>query len=170
MREILHNQHIQHQEDRRLLVSRGKELESTRPFLDKTDAYSFADIKSMIESLNSEIHQLAAYMSDTLTDKGERAEITDEEANHAMKRAKRYIDDLILAHLMRRDADDVRQNGFLQVAFQAVLLFECTNYLRLWDLDPAENKMLRELYARVQQTSELHVYYIFVKYSYSLRL
>ncbi|KAK0434131.1 hypothetical protein EV421DRAFT_2023179 [Armillaria borealis] len=152
MREILHNQQIQHQEDRRLLDSRGKELESTRPFLDKTDAYSFADIKSMMESLNSEIHQLAAYMSDTLTDKGERAEINDEEANHAMKRANRYLDDLILAHLMRRDANDVGQNGFLQVAFQAALLFECTNYLRLWDLDPAEDKMLRELYARVQES------------------
>ncbi len=162
MREILHNQQIQHQEDRRLLDSRGKELESTRPFLDKTDAYSFADIKSMVESLNSEIYQLAAYMSDTLTDKRERVEITDEEANHAMKRAKRYLDDLILAHLMRRDANDVGQNGFLQVAFQAALLFECTNYLRLWDLDPAENKILRELYARVQESSKLYVYYVFI--------
>ncbi|PBK65422.1 hypothetical protein ARMSODRAFT_1087364 [Armillaria solidipes] len=152
MREVIHNQQIQHQEDRRLLDSRGKELESTRPFLDKTDAYSFAEIKSMMESLNSEILQLAAYMSDTLTDKGERREITDEEANHAMKRAKRYLDDRILALLMRRDANDVGQNGVLQVAFQAALLFECTTYLRLWGLDPAENKMLRELYARVQES------------------
>ncbi|PBK82164.1 hypothetical protein ARMGADRAFT_1171036 [Armillaria gallica] len=152
MREILHNQQIQHQEDRRLLDSRGKELESTRPFLDKTDTYSFADIKSMMESLNSEIHQLAAYMSDTLTDKGERVEITDEEANYAMKRAKRYLDDHILALLMRRDANDVGQNGVLQVAFQAALLFECTDYLRIWDLHSAENKMLRELYARIQES------------------
>ncbi|KAK0222708.1 hypothetical protein EDD85DRAFT_860815 [Armillaria nabsnona] len=152
MREIINNQQIQHQENRRLLDRRGKELESTRPFLDKTDTYSFAEIKSMMESLNSEILQLAAYMSDTLTDKGERLEITDEEANHAMKRAKCYLDDRILALLMRRDADGVGQNGVLQVAFQAALLFECTTYLRLWDLDPAENKMLRELYARVQES------------------
>ncbi|SJL14092.1 uncharacterized protein ARMOST_17547 [Armillaria ostoyae] len=152
MREIINNQQIQHQEDRRLLDSRGKELESTRPFLDKTDAYSFAEIKSMMESLNSEILQLAAYMSDTLTDKGERLEITDEEANHAMKRVKRYLDDRSLALLMRRDANGVGQNGVLQVAFQAALLFECTTYLRLWGLDPAENKMLRELYARVQES------------------
>ncbi|KAK0493238.1 hypothetical protein EDD18DRAFT_1181182 [Armillaria luteobubalina] len=152
IREILNAQHFQHQEDRRLLDSRGKELESTRPFLDKADTYSFADIKSMMESLNSEVHQLAAYMSDTLTDNGERVEITDEETNHAMKRVKRYLDDLILAHLMRRDANAVGQNGFLQVAFQAALLFECSNYLRLWDLDPLESKMLYELYARVQES------------------
>ncbi len=162
MREIINNQQIQHQEDRRLLDRRGKELESTRPFLDKTDTYSFAEIKSMMESLNSEILQLAAYMSDTLTDKGERLEITDEEASHAMERAKRYLDDRILALLMRRDANGVGQNGVLQVAFQAALLFECTTYLRLWGLDPAENNMLRELYARVQESSELYVYFAFI--------
>ncbi|KAK0448947.1 uncharacterized protein EV420DRAFT_1750841 [Desarmillaria tabescens] len=152
-REILHNQQIQHQEDRRLLQSRGKELESTRPFLDKTDAHSFADIKSMMGSLNSEIHQLAAYMSDTLFDSGKREEIADEEANHSMKRAKYYLDDRILALLMRRDADDAEKSGVLQVAFQAALLFECTDYLGVWDLDPAENDMLRDLHARVQESN-----------------
>ncbi|KAK0196205.1 hypothetical protein F5146DRAFT_924278 [Armillaria mellea] len=157
IREILHNQQIQHREDRHLLDSRGKELESTRPFLDKTDVYSSADIKSMMESLNSEIHQLAAYMSDTLTDNGGRVGITDEEANHAMKRAKHYLDDLILAHLMHRAANDVGQNGFLQVAFQAALLFECSNYLKLWELDPVEDEMLCELYARVQESKSTAV-------------
>ncbi|KAK0209595.1 hypothetical protein IW262DRAFT_1468864 [Armillaria fumosa] len=152
IREILHAQEIQHQEDRYLLDSRGKELESIRPFLDKTDTYSFADIKSMMESLNSEVHQLAAYMSDTLIDKGERIETAEEEVDHVMKRVRRYLDDLILAHLMPRDTNDVGQNGFLQVAFQAALLFECSNYLRLWDLDPAENEMLCKLYARVQES------------------
>ncbi|KAK0471590.1 hypothetical protein IW261DRAFT_1405729 [Armillaria novae-zelandiae] len=152
MREIHQSQQIQHQEDRRLLQSRGKELESMRPFLDKTDAYSSADIKSMMESLNSEILQMAAYLSDTLTHNRERVEITDEEANHAMKRVKCYLDDFILAHLMRRDANGVGQNGILQVALQAALLFECSHYLHLWVLDSVENEMLYELNARVQKS------------------
>ncbi|KAG7439603.1 uncharacterized protein BT62DRAFT_938825 [Guyanagaster necrorhizus] len=119
--ETLHNQQIQHQEDRRLLHSRGKELEDTRTFSNNIDTYYFVDIKSMMESLNSEIRQLAAYMSDTLSGNGIRVEITEEDTNRAMMRSKCYLDDRILALLMGRDTNDAGHNGVLQVAFQAAL-------------------------------------------------
>ncbi|KAK0434129.1 hypothetical protein EV421DRAFT_1741148 [Armillaria borealis] len=136
-RETLHNQQRQHQEDRRLLHSRGKELESTRTFLDKSDVHSLADVKSMVESLNSEIHQLAAYSADTLLEHGMDV-ITDEVRNHAMRQSQHYLDDRILALLIQREG----HAGVLQIAFQAALLFECTNYLKLWALESAEHKML----------------------------
>ncbi|SJL14090.1 uncharacterized protein ARMOST_17545 [Armillaria ostoyae] len=145
-RETLHNQQSQHQEDRRLLHSRGKELESTRTFLDKSDVHSLADVKSMVESLNSEIHQLAAYSADTLLEHGMDV-ITDEVRNHAMRQSQHYLDDRILALLIQREG----HAGFLQIAFQAALLFECSNYLKLWALESAEHKILGELHARVQE-------------------
>lgn len=155
-RETLHNQQYQHQEDRRLLHSRGKELESTRTFLDKSDVYSLADVKSMVESLNSEIHQLAAYSADTLLEH-DMDVITDEVRNHAMRQSQQYLDDRILALLIQREG----HAGVLQIAFQAALLFECTNFLKLWALEPADHKILGELHARVQEFSELLVYHAF---------
>ncbi len=53
-------------EDRHLLDARGEELRNAQAFLTKADAYSYADIKAMVDALNSEIMQLASYMSDTL--------------------------------------------------------------------------------------------------------
>ncbi|KAK0448965.1 uncharacterized protein EV420DRAFT_1566394 [Desarmillaria tabescens] len=63
--KLLHEQE-QRQVERRLLATRAQELHDTETFLTKADLFSGAEVKVMVQGLNTEILQLAANMVDTL--------------------------------------------------------------------------------------------------------
>ncbi|SJL14077.1 uncharacterized protein ARMOST_17532 [Armillaria ostoyae] len=77
-REALAREQARREEDRRLLDTRGKELRDTQMFLTKADTYSFAEIKDMVEGLNSEVLQIAAMMVDEFDCKGRDMGMGDE--------------------------------------------------------------------------------------------
>ncbi len=95
-REALAREQAKRQEDRQLLDARGEELRNAQAFLTKADAHSHADIKAMVNALNSEIMQLASYMSDTLHLDQSQLDPSDEDTSAAVSQEKRMLGDRMI--------------------------------------------------------------------------
>ncbi len=130
-REVLSREQTKREEDRHLLDARGEELRNSQAFLTKADAYSHADIKAIVDALNSEIMQLASYMSDTLRLEQSQFNLSDGDTSDAVSWAKPVLGDRMVCLLGRRDDQD-----FLEVALlcslQAVMVHTCNLMIRRW--------------------------------------
>ncbi len=138
------------EEDLRLLEARAQELRDAQTFLTKADAYSFAEIKGMVEGLNSEVLQIAAMMVDEFSGSGKSME-----AGHLTEvghRLKGILGDWMVERMQdRRDPDmhiEVVQKGI-----QAVLTYTIQHFISCWSLDDRISDIFVGTYNEIMSTS-----------------
>ncbi|KAK0434120.1 hypothetical protein EV421DRAFT_2088130 [Armillaria borealis] len=153
-REALAREQAKRQEDRHLLDARGEELRNAHAFLSKADAHSHADIKAMIVALNSEIMQLASYMSDTLHLDQSQLDPSDEDASAAVSQEKHMLGDRMIFLLGTRDNQDLREVALL-CSLQAVMVRTCNEMIRRWHRETKIHKICSDLYQDVKDSSRL---------------
>ncbi|PBK82158.1 hypothetical protein ARMGADRAFT_1019753 [Armillaria gallica] len=151
-REALAREQAKRQEDRQLLDARGEELRNAQAFLTKADAHSHADIKAMANALNSEIMQLASYMSDTLRLDQSQLDPSDEDTSAAVSQEKRMLGDRMIFLLGTRDNQDLREVALL-CSLQAVMVRMCNEMIIRWHRETKIHKMCVDLYQDVKDSN-----------------
>ncbi|KAK0448952.1 uncharacterized protein EV420DRAFT_1275632 [Desarmillaria tabescens] len=151
-REALAREQAKREEDRHLLNTRGEELRNAQAFLTRADAYSYADIKAMIDALNSEIMQLASYMSDTLRLEQSQLDPSDEDTSNAISREKHMLGDRMVFLLGTRDNQDLREVALL-CSLQAVMVRTCNSMIRRWHREAKIHDIYSELYQDVKDSN-----------------
>ncbi|SJL14086.1 uncharacterized protein ARMOST_17541 [Armillaria ostoyae] len=151
-RNALAREQVHREEDRHLLETRAEELRNAQTFLTKADTFSHADIKTMVDSLNSEIMQLAAFMSDSLHFSDAPLDLSDQHTCSAIDRAKHPLGDRMVGLLQARNDPDLREL-VLQVSLQATIAHICEAMIRRWHQEIKIHKMLVRLYDNVKKKS-----------------
>ncbi|KAK0196208.1 hypothetical protein F5146DRAFT_1176451 [Armillaria mellea] len=149
-RNALAREQAHREEDRHLLETRAEELRNAQTFLTKADTYSHADIKTMVDSLNSEIMQLAAFMSDSLQFSDTPLDLSDQHTCNAIDRAKHSLGDRMVDLLQVRNDPDLREL-VLQVSLQAMIARTCESMIRRWHQEIKTHKMFVRLYDDVKK-------------------
>ncbi|KAK0222687.1 hypothetical protein EDD85DRAFT_779103, partial [Armillaria nabsnona] len=145
----------QREEDRNLLNARAAELRDAQIFLTKADKYSVAEVKSMLESLNEEILQLAAMLTDDQDDRANQDGAMEDDLDHgaayrlAIKRTRVMLGEDWLALFSGNYDKDV----VLQSALIGVMAQYCTEFIEQWHCNGSADEMLRDLYQEIRQTS-----------------
>lgn len=137
LRNDAHSQREIIEELRQLLDLKTSELQSTSALLPGADSAAIADIIRLVESLNEDIFQTAAFMSDAL--------------EPIPRMAKERI---------QGEASRVREEGFhinledsqdpLQYIFQNCLIQNCQRTLDMWTASEMQSQNLRNLYEIVK--------------------
>ncbi len=153
-RNALAREQVHREEDRHLLETRAEELRNAQTFLTKADAYSHADIKTMVDSLNSEIMQLAAFMFDSLHFNDIPLDFSDQHTCNAIDRAKHSLGDRMVDLLQVRNDPDLREL-VLQVSLQATIARTCESMIRRWHREIKTHNMFVRLYDNVKKKSTL---------------
>lgn len=127
----LHRIKAEHQQTLQLLEAKTSALKGAQVFLTKEDTFSGADVIRMVDALNAETLQLAAFMADRLED-------TQKDLNTAAEQVKaRAIRSLgePLVHMLGNvpvqpnpDQDSMR----LQIALQVSLIYSCNEIIESW--------------------------------------
>ncbi|KAK0471592.1 hypothetical protein IW261DRAFT_1371697 [Armillaria novae-zelandiae] len=138
------------EEDRHLLETRAEELRNAQTFLTKADTFSHADIKTMVDSLNSEIMQLAAFMTDSLHFSDTPLDLSDQDTCNAIDRAKCSLGDRMVSLLQVRNDPDLREL-VLQVSLQAAIARTCESIIQRWHQEIKTHKMFVRLYDDVKK-------------------
>ena len=140
----------------KLLEERTTELKGAQAFLTKADSLSGADVIGMVESLNSEILQVSAFMADTL--KCGYPPMATEEVEQMAAQASRVLGNRMVRLLRSKQPDG--DPMLIQIALQACMVSLCKEMTSSWDLhDPQCHHILATIYARIQQTGELETFY-----------
>ncbi|KAF9025801.1 hypothetical protein BDZ89DRAFT_1068048 [Hymenopellis radicata] len=145
-RHALETEQALRQDDRRLLDIRAQELQSAQAFLSKADVYSCAEVLHLVQSLNNELFQTAALITDSV--------LAKEDASPSTTLAGKLhgcYDDRILA-LLRSEDKDV-QACVLQEVIQSVFANVAAESINSWDMDPVRHEMLLYLYKGMQTTN-----------------
>ncbi|KAH7912710.1 hypothetical protein BJ138DRAFT_1003876 [Hygrophoropsis aurantiaca] len=139
---------LQHTELTSLLETRTRELKGAQAFLTKADSLSGADVIKLVEGLNSEILQTAAFISDSFD--FDRSQANAEE----MKEASSRISELMGATMTRyittmKHGDDPL---IVQIALQAAMV-EFTRWMAMtWDYDSLQAEQpLAEIYNDIRE-------------------
>lgn len=141
----------QHHQTVALLDTRTTELKSAEAFLSKADTMSGADVVRMVEGLNAEILQTAAYVADHFVF-SERGDFTDE-VHAAAGRLEELLGPKIVHLLSTIDHGD--DPTLLQLASQAATTAYCRWMILSWDFDDANyDQFLKHIYMTVQQAGE----------------
>lgn len=137
----------QHTQTVALLVTRTSELKGAQAFLTKADTVSGADVVRMVEGLNAEILQAAAFMADHFVFE-DRGEVT-EEVQAACGRLEELLGHRIVQLLGSIDhADDPM---LIQLACQASTTMYCRWMILSWDFDdPNYDQFLKHVYLTVR--------------------
>lgn len=142
----------QHQQTLQLLEAQRSELKGARAFLTKEDTLSGADVIAMVDVLNAEILQTAAFMADSLNGTGRDVNALAEEAKWAHDRAIRIVGDhmvhILKSRLFQPKSDDDSME--LQIALQVCLVYSCISIVESWW--PGywrEGDMLSALYSQI---------------------
>ena len=121
----------EHQQTLQLLEAKMSALKGIQVFLTKEDVFSGADVIAMVDALNAEILQLAAFMADRLDDKQKDLNAAAEEVK---ARAVRSLGEP-LVHMLGNvplqtnpDQDPMR----LQIALQVSLIYSCNQIIESW--------------------------------------
>ena len=127
----LHRIKAEHQQTLQLLEAKTSALKGAQVFLTKEDTFSGADVISMVDALNAETLQLAAFMADRLED-------TQKDLNTAAEQVKARAIRSIgepLVHMLGNvpvqpnpDQDSMR----LQIALQVSLIYSCNEIIESW--------------------------------------
>ncbi|KAF9473067.1 hypothetical protein BDN70DRAFT_997831 [Pholiota conissans] len=111
----------------KLLEVRNAELNDVQPFLTTADAYSGPEIVVMVETLNAEIFQTAAYMAELIEDESMAA--TNNERTKNVERNRQMLETQLRRDLgedlwqyFQKNHVDIRGEPLpLQLAFQCIL-------------------------------------------------
>ncbi|KAJ7578242.1 hypothetical protein C8J56DRAFT_797701 [Mycena floridula] len=144
-------------ETSRLLDSRTKELQGAQTFLATADSISGADVLRMVQSLNDEIFQTAAYIADALNPADKEVDedvmvVDDEKVTlQWMETAKRCIgEELVSLLVSKRTHEDFE--ALVQNALQSSLGHVCAFQLQHWATDPRPTRLFHETYTRLRAT------------------
>jgi len=139
----------------KLLEERTTELKGAQAFLTKADSLSGADVIGMVESLNSEILQVSAFMADTL--KCGYPPMATEEVEQMAAQASRVLGNRMVRLLRSKQPDG--DPMLIQIALQAYMVSLCKEMTSSWDLHNQQcHHILATIYARIQQTGELETF------------
>ncbi|KZP20067.1 hypothetical protein FIBSPDRAFT_1045132 [Athelia psychrophila] len=133
----------------KLLDDRTRELKGAQPFLTKTDSLSGAEAMGLVQALNADIFQLAAFMSDSF----QPATIetpADEDPKGAHHRIKRHLGDQLVVSLNTLSHTD--DPTILQMALQCYLVRVSQDITSDWTFDGT--LVLAELYEQVRNSED----------------
>ena len=153
LREQLRRAEANNSQTTQLLDVRTAELKGAQVFLTKADSFAGADLIKMAESLNSEMFQSAAFMSEGL----EFDEVAGRNARlsaQAMERAKILLGSVMFSQLLAKPptVDPLP----LQLALQSIMIVRCVQIIQ--SLCPMEyrdhNDFLKKIYAGIQASGK----------------
>lgn len=135
-----------------LLDARTSELKGAQAFLTKADSTSSADVVRMMEGLDAEILQTAAFMADHFVF-DERQHVT-EEMQEAIDRLGDLLGPKIVDSLGR--AGHANDPTLIQLACQAATVAYVRWIIMSWDFDdPNFDEFLKHIYMTVQNAGKL---------------
>ena len=138
-----------------LLETRTSELKGAQVFLTKADTFSGADLISMVQGLNADILDTAAYMTDTF-DFGQTSQtISTGRQQSVPERVESGLGKL-MAHLLAQ-VEHKRDQTLIQIAVQACLSYWCHHIASVWIIDANNtglNDTLADLYGIIGANGE----------------
>lgn len=134
----------------RLLESRTQELKGAQAFVTKADSYSGADVIALVKSLNEEIFQLSAFMTDDLPMSGDVPPTGDEHMIEEKNLGQYLGARLCIALVSMVHADDPTA---LQFALQCFLARASKHIIGTWTVDDSLPDILT-LYGKVRDEGE----------------
>jgi len=147
----------------KLLEERTDDLKGVETFITTADRYSGAEVVKMVETLNAEIFQTAAVVSEFLEDISSRA--TAEEHRHDIQTYKesleivyRQIGSDLFLHLQNRIGDVQADPLPLQLALQGVITAWCSYRIQTFTPGQAETEF-RKLYDKIRMSGMLVNFY-----------
>jgi hypothetical protein len=156
LREQLRRAEANNSQTNQLLDVRTAELKGAQVFLTKADSFAGADLIKMVESLNSEMFQGAAFMSEGL----EFDEVAGRNVRlnaQTMERAKTLLGSVMFSQLLAKPptVDPLP----LQLALQSIMILRCIQIIQL--LCPMEyrdhNDFLKKIYAGIQASGKYSI-------------
>jgi len=116
------------------LKAKTSALKGAQAFLTKEDSLSGADVIAMVNTLNAEILQIAAFMADCLEDTERDLNADAEEAEAARDSAVQSLGEPVVRILetrtdQRKSGDDFME---LQIALQICLVYSCNRVVESW--------------------------------------
>ncbi|KAF7982967.1 hypothetical protein HWV62_24552 [Athelia sp. TMB] len=133
----------------KLLDDRTRELNGARPFLIKTDTLSGADVIALVQALNADIFQLAAFMADSFPVASNRINAS-KDLQEARHRIREYLGYKLLKSLANMAHDDPT---VLQMALQSYLAQCCAEITNAWTFD-GSSAVLEKLYEHVRDAGD----------------
>lgn len=148
VKDHAHQMMSQHSQIVELLETRTAELSGSQAFLTKADLLSGAEVISMVEALNTEILQLAAFMADSC--KFQRRETRQDESKEMQDAYSHATESLGqgIVHLLRSTSHDDDRTP-VQIALQACMNILCEHFVKSWCLDAKQNDVLAGVYERI---------------------
>jgi hypothetical protein len=145
---------VKHSQTTALLETRTAELKGAQAFLTKADSTAGADVVRMVEGLDAEILQTAAFMADHFVFE-EKQNMTDE-VQEAVNRIAELLGPKIVDLL--GTTEHANDPTLIQLACQATTIAFCRWTILSWDFDePDYDQFLQHIYMTVQQAGELTV-------------
>jgi hypothetical protein len=143
----------QYSQTQALLEVRTQELKGAQSFLTKADSLSGAEVTSMMEGLNSEILQTAAFIADSFEfSKGKT--IAQQEHDAAYSRVTHYMGDG-MSHILT-SIQHSEDPMLVQIALQSCLAWCSKHFVETWCFggDPQSHHLISSVYDRVRQSGE----------------
>ncbi|KAJ3857373.1 hypothetical protein EV368DRAFT_77858 [Lentinula lateritia] len=147
--------------NRELLDTRMKELQGARAFLNTSDMHSGADIVSMVKTLNAEIFQAAASITDTIVDFMSGQVSLEKNLHHswAVDIVSKTLGEEITTLLQHNQAVLDEHMTLVQIALQAGLNQRSQYVLCLWALPGEVNDAINGAFAGIQMQQKQAVVY-----------
>jgi len=145
---------FQHSQALDLLKTRTSELRGAQAFLTKADSLSGADVIAMVEGLNTEVSQTAAFMADSF--EFQKPQSGEEERQHAQEAHARASEILgeRTTHLLKW-SDHTDDPMLIQIAFQSTMLGFSEWLMESWYFEEPENDhFLQEIFGRIRESGE----------------
>ncbi|KAE9395090.1 hypothetical protein BT96DRAFT_1022155 [Gymnopus androsaceus JB14] len=135
-----------------LLDTRKRELQGARAFLNTADAYSGGDLIEMLNTLNSEIFQAAAVITDSIEGMlPSRSEGRPDDPS-AVEEVRKVLGEELLTLLQGKgEADELM---LIQAALQAGLNIRVEYILRLWMIPGSANDAIQGAYTGIRAEQE----------------
>ncbi|KAJ3881322.1 hypothetical protein F5051DRAFT_437017 [Lentinula edodes] len=143
---------------RELLDARMKELQGARAFLNTSDMYSGADIVSMVKSLNGEIFQAAASITDTIVG-FMSSQVSLENDPWAVDIVSKTLGEEVATLLQHNHAVLDEHMTLVQIALQAGLNQRSQYVLCLWAIPEEANDAINGAFAGIQMQQKQAVVY-----------
>ncbi|KAK0222676.1 hypothetical protein EDD85DRAFT_779146 [Armillaria nabsnona] len=137
----------QRQADQRLLATRAQELHNTETFLTKADQFSGAEVKVMVQGLNTEILQLAADMVDTLQFEDNAMAVDGDQRSTE----QRLTIDGRMSQLLQDRGDLDTHAIVVQAALQGVITRLCRRFISEWSKHSSTDDDLHGLYRDIRK-------------------
>ncbi|CAA7260293.1 unnamed protein product [Cyclocybe aegerita] len=137
-----------------LLEVRSADLKGAQTFLTTADQYSGSDIIAMVESLNAEIFQTAAFIAELMENASLDAIATQRQNlgkySDVLQHSRQYIGEALFAHLTKKPLEVQTDPLPLQLAFQTILSFWCSSKARAFCPGAFGDELYR-LYAKIRE-------------------